>query len=243
MSQWQRPHESDFEYKSDSFFSTDKIEIAAEDLADKASEGGNRVIVLIAVFCYTETCRFSLLLDAKNGSVVTLLEGVPFQGAVADNESQQFEFFCGEEETEININVDPYSFGGVGVFVKKGADTNASQSEYDWNGSAYGYNYIVISPDDEYFLKGEKSMKGTYSITIIGEWDTEYIITITTRQDTSIHLYPGMPMSDHVNRNEVKLYNFYNSDHKDLSISVIPSSGSPSVYIKAIRPENDELAS
>lgn len=243
MSQWNRPHESDFEYKSDSFFSSDKIEIAAEDLADKVSEGGNRILVLVSVYCYTETCRFSLLLDAKTQSTINLLEGVPFMGGVAENESQQFEFYCGEEFTEININVDPYSFGGVEVFVKKGADAIASQSEYDWNGSAYGYNYIVISQDDEYFLKGAQSMKGTYSISVVGEWDTEYIITITTREDTSTHLYPGVPMSDHVNQNEIKFYNFYNSDHKDLSISVIPSSGAPSLYVKAIRPDNDELAS
>ena len=88
MSQWNRPHETDFEYKSDSFFSSDKIEIDAIDLADKASDGGgNRVLVLVSVFCYTETCRYSLLLDAKNNSVINLLEGVPFQGAVADNDS------------------------------------------------------------------------------------------------------------------------------------------------------------
>lgn len=171
-------------------------------MAEEAkTNDGNRVLVLISVFCYTETCRYSLILDSKDNSTIMLLEGIPFPGAVMENASQEFEFFCGEASTEININIDPYSFGGVQVFVVKGTNKIATRNTYDWKGSAYGYNYIVISQDDDYFQKGEKSMKGTYGITVIGEWETEYTITITTRQDSSTHLYSGVPMSDHVDRN------------------------------------------
>jgi hypothetical protein len=82
-------------------------------------------------------------------------------------------------------------------------------------------------------------MQGTYQIAIYGFWYTEYSITITTRVNSATHIFAGKPVSGHTEPGEVAYYNFYNSSENDLNISIVPSSGSPTIYVNSFNLYSD----
>ena len=162
------------------------------------------------------------------GAVHLLKASMPTQGSVGAKLFDYYKVYVDTPKETLLIDVSPFT-GDPDIYVKY--DEKPTLTDYHFRSLQFGNETLAITKHDrQVFNQGT----GWYVIGIYGFTHSQYTITATNNDDSSIPLVPGVPQSGYSDFNELDLYYIDMPDIMDQNITISLSvlQGNPDLYAK-----------
>jgi hypothetical protein len=180
--------------------------------------------VFYNVAVYANTPTQYTIIASTSSTITQLQDGVLVHGSGLSGETVYYRLWVNDPSADVTLTVTSFS-GDPDLYVS----TTVSQpnsTEYDWKATSYQSDSITVPHTDEKFCSNCWFFIGVYCFS-----STTFTIQASFAQ--SVALQDGVPQSGVVDKEAFRYYRFrVLNGHSDLTISVVPTSGNPDLYVQ-----------
>ena len=225
--EWERPSRGTAQYWSQSTVLSEEIDLNSTQIS--AACPGTSCIVLAAVYCFSESCVYSI--SVRQNQLIQIMENQATYGS-ANNDYVYYSYYCDKDSTDFLVTVTTLNEGNPDLYISRGVEKRPTSEESTWGANWWGGDSIMIKHSDPFFEGG--SMKGTYIIAVFGDYGpVSYALMVNNNPKPIVSLSSGVPQYGAVQENSTAYYSFDNFILQDIIITITPTSGSGRMYASA----------
>ena len=173
-----------YDYKGETIYSG-KVVIIPKKEYDKINLNNTKLQILITVIIdsdtYSNSTKDVTFTINYSNEPKKINQNDPYDGYIKKGELQYFYFYFDSNTENIYIGLSNMK-GDADIFLNYG-DILPSARSHNWKSNQINHEFIDINKNDEFFLKNNiTSMKGIYTLLVVGFIDTSYTLFISNHQ-------------------------------------------------------------
>ena len=180
------PNEAYYDYIGETIYSGKAIFIPPE-VYNRLDSNNIKLQILITVVAETgpqhinSTSEVTFSINYSN-EPKRINQNEPYDGYIKKGELQYFSFYFDSNTENIYIGLSNMK-GDADMYLNYGEILPTSKS-YIWNSNQINHEFIDINKNDDYFKKNKiSSLKGVYTLLIVGYIDTSFTLFVSNHKD------------------------------------------------------------
>ena len=138
-------------------------------------------------------------------------QNVPYQSFLNAGEMHYFTFYFDENTEHIYISLSNMN-GDADMYLNYGNNKLPTTNDFTWSSANIGHEYIDLDITDLFFTNNNiKSIKGYYTLLVVGYMETTYTLYVSSHADKIFPLYDNVPVSCKCQSKNSKCFFRYNN--------------------------------
>ena len=179
------PDETHYDYIGESIYSGRVITIPKKEY-DKLNYNNTKIQILITVVIESGTNNLNSTNEVTfsinySNEPKKINQNEPYDGFIKKGELQYFRFYFDSYTDNIYVGLSNMN-GDADIYLNYG-ETLPTTKKYNWKSNQINHEFIDINKKNEFFLSNNiTSLKGFYTLLVIGFIDTSYTLFITNHK-------------------------------------------------------------
>ena len=204
------PNENKYDYISADTYMGKMVEIPAK-VFDRIDTNSVKLQILISVVIEQSESSNVEYSISYGSEPKRISQNVPYQSYLSAGEMHYFTFYFDESTENIYISLSNMN-GDADMYLNYGNDKLPTVNDYHWSSNNIGHEYLDIDITDDFFKKKKiKTLKGYYTLLIIGYTETTYTLFVASHADKIFPLIDNVPVSCRCQVDGDKCYFRYNN--------------------------------
>jgi hypothetical protein len=214
------PDKKKHSYKSASPVVLETIHIASGDI----KLHGN--LLKVSVFCLSTSCGFAVYFDQGRHPLIG--DNRPFQGSAVRQKFSYFRYYRNQTDS---FSVILTVIGSSNPALYVAYDKEPNKEDYGWFSDTFAGETLEIP----------EGLIGLYYVGVYCENNCEFSVTVLTKPDEFLPLFPGLPQYITTGNRARSLFYFWNYDKNSLEIKVNVLVGKVVILANPQIPDIEEM--